>query len=121
MRAIHRGLNLYTQKPLTQTIPNTPQLTKKGDDKKVVTPMGIQIHSAAEHRTIVAIIQSGAIGKVKEVHSWSGKQWGDRNPRPMRTDKIPEGFNWDAWLGVAADRPFIGGGYYHPGNWRKRL
>src|SRR6185295_6633885 len=23
--------------------------------------------------------------------------------------------------GVADDRPFIGGGYYHPGNWRKRL
>jgi predicted dehydrogenase len=30
-------------------------------------------------------------------------------------------FNWDHWLGVAADRNFIGGGYYHPGNWRKRL
>ena len=25
------------------------------------------------------------------------------------------------WLGVCADRPFIGDGYYHPLNWRKRL
>ena len=121
MSCIQRGLNVYTQKPLTQTIYEARQLTKAAADKKIVSQMGIQIHSAAEHRTIVAIIQSGAIGKVKEVHSWSGKQWGDRNARPMRTDRIPEGFNWDAWLGVAADRPFIGGGYYHPGNWRKRL
>ena len=34
---------------------------------------------------------------------------------------MPAGFDWDLWLGVAAERPFIGGGYYHPGNWRKRL
>lgn len=121
MSCIHRGLNVYTQKPLTQTIYEARQLTKAAADKKIVSQMGIQIHSAAEHRTIVAIIQSGAIGKVKEVHSWSGKQWGDRKPRPTRTDKVPEGFNWDEWLGVAANRPFIGGGYYHPGNWRKRL
>ena len=34
---------------------------------------------------------------------------------------VPAGFDWDLWLGVAASRPYIGGGYYHPGNWRKRL
>ena len=42
--------------------------------------MGIQIHSHEVHRTVVATIQAGAIGKVKEVHSWSGKHWGDREP-----------------------------------------
>ena len=60
------------------------------------------------------------IGKVKEVHSWSGKSWGDTAPKPDRTDPIPAGFNWDLWLGVASERPFIKG-YYHPGEWRKRL
>jgi predicted dehydrogenase len=121
MTAIHRGLHVYTQKPLTQTIYEARQLTKAAADKKVVSQMGIQIHSAAEHRTIVATVQAGAIGKVKEVHSWSGKQWGDRKPRPDRKDPIPPELDWDVWLGVAADRPYIGNGYYHPGNWRKRL
>src|SRR5262245_29778504 len=121
MRAIQRGLHVYTQKPLTQTIYEARQLARVATDRKVVSQMGIQIHSAAEHRTIVAIIQSGAIGKVTEVHSWSGKQWGDRNSRPKREDPIPATLNWDVWLGVAAERPFIGDGYYHPGNWRKRL
>jgi predicted dehydrogenase len=83
--------------------------------------MGIQIHSASEHKTIVARVQSGLIGQVSEVHSWSGKQWGDKNPRPNRKDDVPKGLDWDGWLGVAAERPYIGGGYYHPGNWRKRL
>ncbi|MFO0953006.1 MAG: hypothetical protein U0835_18015 [Isosphaeraceae bacterium] len=82
--------------------------------------MGIQIHSHPVHKAVVEIVHGGAIGKVKEVHSWSGKDWGDRNPRPTRVDKVPEGLNWDLWLGVAATRPYISG-YYHPGNWRKRL
>jgi predicted dehydrogenase len=121
MTAIHRGLHVYTQKPLTQTIYEARQLAKAAADKKVVSQMGIQIHSHEVHRTVVAIIQSGAIGKVMEVHSWSGKQWGDRNPRPQREDPVPKGFDWDKWLGVAAGRPFIGRGYYHPAEWRKRL
>lgn len=121
MRAMQQGLHVYTQKPLTKTLYEARQLAKTAAEKKLVSQMGIQIHSAAEHRTVMATIQSGAIGKVKEVYSWSGKQWGDPNPRPDRRDPVPEGLNWDAWLGVAAERPFIGDHYYHPGNWRKRL
>ncbi|RUL83953.1 Gfo/Idh/MocA family protein [Tautonia sociabilis] len=120
MEAIHRGLNVYTQKPLTQTIHEARQLTRAAADRGIVSQMGIQIHSHPVHKAVVATIQGGAIGEVREVHSWSGKQWGDRAPRPDRVDPVPEGFDWDGWLGVAAERPFIAG-WYHPGNWRKRL
>lgn len=120
MRAMQQSINVYTQKPLTQTIYEARQLTKVAQDKKLVTQMGIQIHSHEVHRTVVATIQAGAIGKVKEAHSWSGKKWGDRNPRPDRKDPVPESLNWDFWLGVAAERPFIKD-YYHPVEWRKRL
>lgn len=120
MTAMQRGLHVYTQKPLTQTIHESRQLTRVAAEKKLVTQMGIQIHSHVIHRTVVALVQEGAIGKVREIHSWSGKQWGDRNPRPARVDMPPASLNWDAWLGVAAERPFITG-YYHPGEWRKRL
>jgi len=121
MRAMRQGLHVYTQKPLTQTIYEARQLTKVARDKRLVSQMGIQIHSHEVHRTVVAIIQGGAIGNVREVHSWSGKHWGDKAPKPDRKDTPPSDLNWDFWLGVAAERPFIGGQYYHPGNWRKRL
>ena len=121
MTAMTRGLHVYGQKPLTQTIHEARRLTEVAAEKKLVTQMGIQIHSAAKHKLVVELIHGGAIGKVKEVHSWSGKSWGDTTPKPDRKDPVPVGLNWDLWLGVAADRPFIGNGYYHPGNWRKRL
>jgi predicted dehydrogenase len=120
MRAMQQGLHVYTQKPLTQTIYEARQLARVAGEKKLITQMGIQIHSNSVHRMVVATIQAGAIGKVKAVHSWSGKHWGDRNPRPNRKDTVPANLNWDLWLGVAAERPFLAH-YYHPGEWRKRL
>ena len=55
----------------------TRMLTKVAREKKLVTQMGIQIHSHKVYRQAVALVQSGAIGKVKEVHTWSSKKWGD--------------------------------------------
>ncbi len=120
MRAMNRGLNVYGQKPLTQTIYEARRLTEVAAEKKLVTQMGIQIHSARKHKLVVKLVQDGAIGKVQEVHSWSGKSWGDTKPKPDKSDPVPAGFDWDLWLGVAPERPFIAG-YYHPGEWRKRL
>jgi predicted dehydrogenase len=40
---------------------------------------------------------------------------------PDRHDPVPANFDWNLWLGVCAERPFIGDHYYHPANWRKRL
>src|SRR5436309_15949655 len=45
MRAMQQGLHVYTQKPLTQTIYEARQLTRTAGEKKLVTQMGIQIHS----------------------------------------------------------------------------
>ncbi len=120
MSAMQRGLHVYVQKPLTHEIYEARRLAAMARKKKLVTQMGIQIHSEAEYRTGAHLIQNGAIGKVKEVHSWSNKKWGDPTPVPDRSDPVPPGLNWDQWLGVAESRPYIAG-YYHPGNWRKRI
>ena len=121
MAALNHGVNVYGQKPLTHDLYETRRLTEVARKKKLVTQMGIQIHSNREYKLAVALVQSGAIGKIKEVHTWSSKEWGDNGAMPDRTDAVPAGFNWDLWLGVCAERPFIGNAWYHPGNWRKRL
>lgn len=115
------GKHVYGQKPLAHDLYEVRRMADVAKEKKVVTQMGIQIHSSWQYQSAVKAVRDGAIGKVKEVHSWSSKTWGDPAARPDSTDPVPEGFDWDLWLGVCAERPFIGGGYYHPGNWRKRL
>ena len=127
LSAMQLGKHVYCEKPLTHDLHETRVLTEYARGKKdLVTQMGIQIHSQKVYRQAVALVQGGAIGKVKEVHTWSSKKWGDQGPPPAASDAVPEGFNWDLWLGGCAPRPFVGtlpGGshYYHPQNWRKRL
>ncbi len=119
--AMAHGLAVYGQKPLTHDIFESRRLREIAEQKKLVTQMGIQVHSAEAYKTAVAWVQDGVVGKIKEVHTWSSKKWGDPAPIPARTDVPPESLDWGLWLGVCEDRPFIGEGYYHPGNWRKRL
>ena len=122
MSALQRGLAVYCQKPLTHDVFESRRLAEVAREKRLASQMGIQVHSSPEYRMAVKLVQDGAIGKVTEVHTWSNKKWGDPNPRPESSDPVPAGFNWDAWVGVCAERPFIGKeNYYHPGNWRKRL
>ena len=119
--AMQLGKHVYGQKPLAHDLYEVRRMTELANKQKLVTQMGIQIHSSSYYRMAVRLVQDGVIGKVKGVHSWCPKSWGDMSARPDRTDPVPANFDWNLWLGVCADRPFIGGGYYHPSNWRKRL
>jgi predicted dehydrogenase len=60
--------------------------------------------------TIAEWIASGAIGTVLEVHNWSSRPFWPQGmtARPTETPPVPDGFEWDLWLGPASNRP------YHP-------
>ncbi len=121
MSALQLGKHVYCQKPLTHDLYEARKLTEYARQKRVVTQMGIQIHATSFYRMAATLVQAGAIGRIREVHSWNGGGWGDTTALPSNTDPVPKGFDWDLWLGVCAERPFIGNEYYHPNNWRKRL
>ena len=119
--AMQLGKHVYGQKPLAHEIHEVRRMTEIAHQHKLVTQMGIQIHSSVYYRMAVRLVQDGVIGRIKEVHSWCPKSWGDPDARPEKSDPVPANFDWNLWLGVVAERPFIGGEYYHPANWRKRL
>jgi predicted dehydrogenase len=121
MSAMQLGKHVYGEKPLAHDLFEVRKLAEYASSHNLVTQMGIQIHASSFYRMAPLLIQQGTIGKIKEVHSWCHKSWGDPTPRPDRQDPLPHGFDWDLWLGVCAPRPFLGDAYYHPANWRKRL
>lgn len=119
MMAMEMGKHIYCQKPLTHTVWESRQMRLLAQKKNLTTQMGNQIHSNAEYRLGVRLIREGAIGKVKEVHSWvgvQGRQYCNRTDRPASAP-VPENVNWDLWLGCAAERPFAPD-VYHPFKWR---
>lgn len=53
-------------------------------------------------------IYSGAIGQVREVHSWTERPtWPQgMTTKPSRELPVPDGLDWDLWLGPALDRQY---------------
>ena len=120
LEAMKMGKAVYVQKPLCNTLHEVRVLTQEARRRRVPTQMGIQVSSSRMQRYGEALVRSGIVGKVREVHTFSNKSWGDDKPLPDAVDPVPAAFNWDDWLGVSADRPFKRA-VYHPGEWRRRV
>lgn len=120
MTAMAYKLPVYGQKPLAHDLYEVRKMTETAHKKKLVTQMGIQTRSTGGYKMAAQVLQAGAIGKIKEVHSFSYKTWGDMDPLPTREDPVPETLNWDLWLGTAEKRPYLKD-LYTPVNWRKRV
>jgi predicted dehydrogenase len=122
--ALKHNLHVYCEKPLTHTVSEARIVAETAAKQKRVTQMGTQIHAGTNYRRVVELIQSGAIGTVKEVHTWCGRSWGGGD-RPKESEPVLAGLDWDLWLGPAPERPFHHGtdkhkqGTYVPFNWRR--
>lgn len=120
LAAMAMDKHVYLQKPMALTVRETRLLAQTARERQLVTQMGIQISSDVTQRATEAMIRSGVIGKVREVHTFCNKTWGDPNPVPDRRDPVPASLDWDGWIGVGEKRPYVADAY-HPGNWRKRV
>lgn len=135
--AMKLGKHCYCEKPLTRSVYEARVMADLAKEKKLVTQMGTQIHAGDNYRRVVELVQAGAIGRIGEVHVWMAadtKQTkeGDRTvsvwagtpvPADMSqpdapTDRppVPEGLDWDLWLGPATERPYSPA--YAPFQWR---
>lgn len=111
VRALRRGLHVYCEKPLTHTVEEARLIRKLTAEKKVATQMGTQNHEHPGYLRLVELIQSGAIGNVREVHVITdrpGRWWKQGLDRPTDKPPVPAHLKWDLWLGPAAERD------YHP-------
>lgn len=119
VHAMRLGKHVFCQKPLTHSVHEALTVAQVAKETGVATQMGNQFQADEPARLICEYIWSGAIGAVREVHSWS-----NRRPdisrrgvaRPTETPPVPAELNWDQWIGPAPMRPYHPS--YHPFNWR---
>jgi predicted dehydrogenase len=116
LMAMRMGKHCFCQKPLTHSIYEARLMAQVAREKKVATQMGNQGTSESKLRQAAAIIRSGALGAVKEVHVWTNRpiwpQGGDR----AKAVACPPHVKWNLWLGPAPVRPYANG--YHTFAWR---
>ncbi len=117
LAAIHRGKHVYCEKPLTHNIYEARMVAKAAAEAGVATQLGNQGRSDEGNRVTCELVWAGAIGEVREVHAWSlNGVWTTLRGRPKETPEVPNGLDWQMWLGPKADRPYHPA--YAPFNWR---
>ena len=119
--ALGLGKHVYCEKPLTHNVYEARVVREAAARANVATQMGTQIHAGDNYRRVVELIQSGAVGPVREAHVWVSRAWGWQpnraaseaagdivfvQDRPTESEPVPAGLDWDLWLGPAAKRPF---------------
>ncbi|MCC6354679.1 MAG: Gfo/Idh/MocA family oxidoreductase, partial [Verrucomicrobiae bacterium] len=119
MAALKRRKHVYCEKPLTWSVAEARAVAEEARKAGVATQLGNQGQAGEEDRVVREMILDGAIGHVREVHvAISARFW--RYPalqgRPTDAPPVPDGLDWDLWLGPAAERPY--NPEYHPWTWR---
>jgi len=108
MDAMKKGKHIVTHKPIANRLKEGLKVIDGVRQSKVMTHLQAWSHRP-EHKQMRQWIDAGAIGELKEIHNWSFRPvWPQWPELPKETPKVPDGFNWELWLGPVPDRP------YHP-------
>jgi predicted dehydrogenase len=106
--AMNKGKHVITHKPIANRMSEWKLAIEMARKSKVKTHL-LAWSERPEYDFILKWINDGVIGRLKEIHNWSNRPFWEQWPvRPADTPPVPEGFNWDLWLGPVPDIP------YHP-------
>jgi predicted dehydrogenase len=107
VNAFEAGKDVFVEKPLSYSVAEGRAMADASLNYKRVSQMGNHIHNdLSNYRRVVEIVKSGKLGKITRVHAW--KTSPTRNIKERGPETLPEGFDYDFWLGPAPKRP------YHP-------
>ncbi len=99
------GKDVYCEKPLGRTIEECNRMVSAAKRNKTVVQVGQWQRSDPHWQDAVNFIQSGKLGKIRLVRVFSYQGWCPSIP--VRPDEpVPEGVDYDMWLGPAPSRPF---------------
>jgi predicted dehydrogenase len=106
--AMNRGMSVYCEKPLAHSVYEARVMQEKylKNKNKLATQMGTQMHATDNCRRVAELVQSGAIGPVREAHIFCGRKGLVDGDRPTEEMPVPSSLNWDLWLGPAPHRPY---------------
>ncbi len=105
--AMRKRKHVFCQKPLTHTIYEARRLAEIARETGVATQIAVANQASEDTRSLCEWIWAGAIGPVREVLNWSSRPfWPQGLERPAQAEPVPEGLDWDLWLGPAPERPF---------------
>ncbi len=107
MWAMNRGLHVYCEKPIANTVEHARLLRetylKKRD--RIATQAGTQRHALPNFARVRELIRDGAIGELSAAYAWGNRQLHRSGYLPAEGTP-PSTLNYDLWLGPSPFHPY---------------
>ncbi len=105
--AMRKGKHVFCQKPMAHDPYEARRMAEVAKETGVATQVAVGNAASEDTRRLCEWVWGGAIGPVRQVINWSSRPfWAQAMDRPKASQPIPDGFDWNLWLGSAAERPF---------------
>jgi predicted dehydrogenase len=113
--AMNRGLHVYCEKPLGNSVGEARLLRASylKNKSKLATQVGTQRHAYPNFNRVRELIRDGAIGQLEEACAWGNRQLRRPGYLPGQGEP-PSNLHYDLWLGPAPLHPYNPG--YFSGN-----
>jgi hypothetical protein len=106
LAAMDQKMHVVTHKPIANRLLEGRKVIQKAKDTGLVTHL-LAWSDRPEYRQIKAWMDAGLIGELQEIHNWSYRPvWQQWTKRPSKSQPIPDGLNWELWLGPVPDMPY---------------
>jgi predicted dehydrogenase len=103
--ACQAGKDVYVEKPLSLSIAEGRAMVSAARRHGRVVQMGTQQRSATHYSDAIEYVKSGKLGNIRLVRNWAYLDW--KGEMPLVPDSpVPQGVDYDMWLGPAPLRPF---------------
>lgn len=113
--ACQAGKDVYMEKPISYTIEEGRKMVQAARKYDRVVQVGMQSRSSKLVHRAIQMIQDGVIG---DVYMGRGVVYGHRaNIGRLPDGPVPEGVNWDMFLGPAPYRPFNKNRFHYNWHW----
>ncbi len=119
IEALDAGKPVYTEKPMTHTVPEALAVIKKQKETGLPVQVGVQGMSDDSYISAGKAIREGIVGRVVQAQIEYVRHYGKNGPwrlPGLKEDMAkPADLDWDAWLG---DAPKVPWNPHHYFEWR---
>jgi len=115
VEACQAGKHVYVEKPLANSVGEINVMLDAARKYKSLVQVGQQQRSGSHWLSAINFVKAGKLGNIRQVKFWGNFNYGAGN-LPLPDSEVPEGVNYDRWLGPAPRRAFNRNRFH--GSWR---
>ena len=114
--AVKAGKHVYVEKPIANSIAECNVMVAAQEKTGRIVQAGQWQRSGPHYKKAIEIVRSGVLGKIRLVKVWAYQGW--MKPVPVVADsKVPEGVDYNFWLGPAPKRNFNANRFHFNFRW----